>query len=84
MNYTGLLIAILTQTVDTSLNGQAINVTYIYGADGQPVPHVNTINGQPPLNQASADAGLNGIAPGQLASGAIAANDAMFMKRRVA
>jgi len=62
----------LTQTIQSG----SITTQYNY--------NTATLNGQPPLNQASADAGLNGIAPGQLASGAIAANDDMFMKRRVA
>jgi hypothetical protein len=82
-NFTG---ETLTQTVVSNVNGQNVNVTYTYDANGTHIAHVNTINGQPPLDQASADAAFNQTNPGQLASGelagtgvadAVAANDAV-------
>jgi hypothetical protein len=63
---------ITTQTVDTTLSGNAVNVTYTYDTvTGQPIPHVNSINGQPPTDQAGADAALlkSGVLPGQLMYG---------------
>ncbi len=63
---------ITTQTVDTTLSGNAVNVTYTYDTvTGQAIPHVNSINGQPPTDQAGADAALlkSGALPGQLMYG---------------
>jgi len=64
--------SVYTQTVDTTLNGNAVNVTYTYdNVTGQAIPHVNSINGLPPTDQAAADAGLlkSGVLPGQLMYG---------------
>src|SRR5574340_93105 len=61
-----------TQTVDTRINGDAVNVTYTYDpVTGEPVPHVNSINGQPPIDQAATDAVLrqSGVGPGELVYG---------------
>lgn len=58
--------------MDTTLNGNAVNVTYTYDAvTGEAIPHVNSINGQPPTDQAGADAALlkSGVLPGQLMYG---------------
>jgi hypothetical protein len=63
---------VTTQTVDTTLNGNTLNVTYTYDAvTGEPIPHVNSINGKPPTDQAAADAALrqSGVGPGQLVNG---------------
>lgn len=59
----------LTKTVDTKINGQSVNVTYTYDANGTPVAHVNTINGQPPRDQAAADAGFSKVTPGEVMFG---------------
>ncbi|OIQ99411.1 bifunctional hemolysin/adenylate cyclase precursor [mine drainage metagenome] len=61
-----------TQTVDTVLSGNTVSVTYTQDpVTGQPVAHVNSINGQPPTDQAAADAAFNntGVLPGQLVQG---------------
>ncbi len=74
----------ITKLVDTTISGQSVNITYSYDANGAPIPHVNSINGKPPLDQAAADAGFGSVPPGDLVTGVVgtsinglvAANDA--------
>lgn len=81
--------AILSKTVDTTINGQAVNVTYILDdLSGQFIPHVNTINGQQPKDPAEVDAAIQNVTAenlvqgdagvsGTLVTAVIAANDAV-------
>lgn len=77
---------VTTQTVATRINGNDVNVTYTYDpVSGEAVPHVNTINGKPPINQQMTDEAFKQVNPSQLATGStggadiggtISANDA--------
>lgn len=59
-----------TQTIDTTIDGNAVNVTYTYDPETQQwVAHVNSINGKAPVDQAAADAALQEVLPGELAQG---------------